>query len=78
MIQPALILTVRREGRIATLTKARKLHRCGVCQEYINKGDRYYSNIVGGGGLGAIKFPERCHIKCLEVYFERVKKSMLY
>lgn len=66
---------VRREGRIATLTKARKLHRCAVCPEYIPKGDYYYSVVVGGGGLGSLKFPTRVHTYCLEKHFDHIRRS---
>lgn len=66
---------VMREGRIATLTKARKLHRCALCQEYIPKGDFYYSVVCGGSGLGGIKFPDRVHCVCLEKHFDHIRRS---
>lgn len=66
---------VTREGRIALLRKARKFHRCGVCQELIDKGNQYYSITIGGGGLCSLKFPERVHCDCLEAFFEKVRKS---
>jgi len=73
MVTPALV--VREEGRIAVLTRSRKYHRCGICQQYIDKGSQYYAITLGGGGLGSIKFPSRVHIECLDKYWERVRKS---
>ncbi len=69
---------IRREGRTAQLTKAKKHHRCGVCQEYINKGSQYYAITLNGSGLGSIKFPERIHIECLDAYFAKVKEAKEY
>ena len=54
-----LALEVRKDNRIATLTRSRKYHRCSVSQEYINKGSLYYAVTIAGSGLGGIKFPER-------------------
>lgn len=77
LITPAnrLRLEIREAGRIATLTKARKPYHCSDCQEYILVGTYYYSVVIGGGGLGSIKFPDRIHIGCLDKYFERVKRN---
>ncbi len=72
MVSPALLII--KEDRRAELTTARKYHRCCVCEEYILPKTKYYSIIVGGG-LGAIKFPERGHIDCLPAYFEKVGRS---
>lgn len=72
-----LPVAVRREGRIATLTKARKYHHCAECQGCIPPRSYYYSVVFGGSGLGGIKFPERCHIDCLEKYFAKVVKSRI-
>ena len=66
---------IAKEGWRAELTRARKLHRCCVCQEYINKKEQYYSIIIGGGGLGSIKFPERSHINCLDTFWAKVKRN---
>lgn len=71
----SLALDIRKEGHIATLTRSRKYHRCALCQEYINKGEQYYSITIGGGGLGSLKFPERTHSYCLDAFFERMRKS---
>lgn len=70
-----LKLVTREEGRIATITKATKHHRCSVCQEYIIKGTQYYTVTIAGSGLGSIKFPEHVHIECLSAYFEKVRRS---
>lgn len=53
------------DGRIATLTRARKEHRCRECPEPIAAGEHYYSVVIGGGGLCSTKFPKRVHIECL-------------
>ena len=74
-IMAALALNIRKEGRIATLTKAQKHHRCAVCQEFILPATHYYSVIVGGSGLGGIKSPSRVHPDCLDAYLEKVKRS---
>ncbi|MBA7567482.1 hypothetical protein ES708_09194 [subsurface metagenome] len=69
---------IRKEGRIATLTKARKHHRCAECPEWIKPQSHYYSVVAGGSGLGGIKFPSRVHPGCLELYFGRVKRARLF
>jgi len=58
--------------RIATLTRARKMHRCAVCPGYIYKDEEYYAVTIGGGGLGSLKHPARVHANCLEGYFSRI------
>ncbi len=68
-------LIIRKEGRIAKLTRAQKYHRCAVCPEHIAPATQYYSVTVGGSGLGGIKFPTRIHIHCLDAYFEKVKRA---
>ena len=75
MVSPAPALVVFGEGRIATLTTARKHHRCCVGGEYILPKTKYYSIVLGGSGLGSLKFPERCCVEHLPAYFEKVKRS---
>ena len=70
-----LPLVIRREGRIATLTKARKHHRCAECPDWILPSTEYYSVIAGGSGLGGIKFPMRTHPGCLEKHFDHIRRS---
>lgn len=64
-------LKVAKELRIdvscVELVRARKEHQCKKCQEPIAKGEQYYC-IYTGGGLGALKFPDRYHISCQEGY----------
>jgi len=62
---------VRRNGYIATGRKATKGFKCITCGFPIEPGQQYYEVIAGGGGLGWLKFPDRCHPGCLEEYFRR-------
>lgn len=71
MVTPQPAKVVIAEDRHAELTTARKHHRCVVCPEDILPKTKYYSIFIGGG-LGAIKFPVRCHVECLDAYFEKV------
>ncbi|MBA7589696.1 hypothetical protein ES708_31785 [subsurface metagenome] len=66
---------VRYKGRIATLTTARKQHRCEVCPEPIKPKENYFSIVMAGSGLGGIKFPDRCHVDCLPNFFKKVKTA---
>lgn len=54
-------------GYVATLTRARKAHRCREYDGMINAGDYYYALTIGGGGLGSTKFPRRVCVDCLGV-----------
>jgi len=64
-----------REGdKLFEVTKARKHHCCYACQGDILPQSQYYSIIIGGG-LGAFKFPQRCHIECKGAYLEKVRRS---
>jgi len=76
MTTPALV--IRKEGRIAKLTRAQKHHRCAACPEYILPATQYYSVTIGGSGLGGIKFPSRVHPGCLDAYLEKVKRAKEY
>jgi len=62
---------IRRNGYIATLRRVRKEHRCSICGFLIEPGQEYYEVVAGGGGLGWLKFPDRCHVGCLNQYLER-------
>jgi len=62
---------IRRNGHIATLRRARKEHHCSICGFPIEPGQEYYEVVAGGGGLGWLKFPDRCHAGCLNQYLER-------
>lgn len=55
------------QGRIATLTRARKPFQCQKCLDWIKPGELYYSVTVAGSGLGGFKFPERLHIQCFVI-----------
>jgi hypothetical protein len=52
-------------GRIATLTKARKPHRCQECQGRIERGELYYAVIIAGSGVDGMKDADRVHVECL-------------
>lgn len=58
---------IKRNGYIATLRGARKKHICSVCGFPIEPSQHYYE-VVAGGGLGWLKFPDRCHACCLNQY----------
>ena len=62
-------LKVARELRInascVELVRARKEHRCKKCEQPIIKGENHYCIYIGGG-LGALKFPDRYHVECQE------------
>jgi len=62
---------IRRNGYVATLRWARKGHKCSFCRYSIEPGQHYYEVVAGGGGLGWLKFPDRCHAGCLNQYLER-------
>jgi len=64
-----------RDGKRAQLTKARKYHRCGMCQGDINKGEDYYAITTNGSGLSSTKFPQRVHPVEIEDYFERRRRN---
>jgi len=59
---------IRRNGYIATLRRARKGHTCRECRQPIQPEQEYYEVVKGGGGLGWLKFPDRCHPRCIEDY----------
>lgn len=66
---------IRQDGYIATLTKARKLHWCAVDGMPIHKGTHYYSIVIGGGGLGSLKHPDRVCYECVYKFFKRRKNN---
>jgi hypothetical protein len=61
-----VIKELRINGRIADLRKSRKAHKCAECGLLIEPGEYYYSVVIGGGGLGSLKFPDRYHVECLK------------
>lgn len=66
MVAPAARIV--RNGRIAELTKARKDFVSRCCGLMIEKGSSYYSVTYAGAGLGSIKYPQRCHINCIDKF----------
>lgn len=52
---------IRRNGKVAKLSKARKEHVCKQCVLPIFVDDWYWSIVLAGSGLGSIKFPTRVH-----------------
>ena len=56
-------------GKIITLVKGCKGHKCYTCGMPIEPGETHYTIVQGGGGLGWIKFPDRTHIDCIDSYF---------
>ena len=63
-------MTLRASNRIATLTRARKRHRCNHCHLSIMPGEDYYSVVLGGAGLSSLKFPDRVHEVCLDPFLQ--------
>ncbi|MDD5510056.1 MAG: hypothetical protein PHI12_04520 [Dehalococcoidales bacterium] len=61
---------IRRNGYIATPRKARTAKKCSECALTIEPGSYYYEVVAGGGGLRWLKFPDRCHIDCLNRYLD--------
>lgn len=58
-------------GFVATLTRARKQFECCECPGTIARGEEYYAVTIGGGGVQALKFPDRVHVGCLQKHRER-------
>ena len=52
-------------GRIATLTRARKPHQCKKCLGWIERGELYYAVIIAGSGVDGMKDVDRVHVECL-------------
>jgi hypothetical protein len=48
--------------------RARKEHDCKMGDGTIAPGEEYWEMSIGGGGLGAIKFPDRVHLRCAQAY----------
>ena len=61
------MLVIVMNGKRAELTRARKTYKCDECGWPIVPHSDYYRVIIGGG-LGAIKFPDRVHVRCVEKY----------
>lgn len=59
---------IRRNGYIATLRKARTGKKCSKCGMPIEPGQEYYEVVIGGSGLGGLKFPGHLHIDCIDKY----------
>lgn len=62
-----------REGRIAELRKSQKFYRCAHCGDIIERKSQYYSVVIAGGGLEALKYPSRVHAACLEPYLDSIR-----
>ena len=65
---------IRRNGYIATLRKARTGKKCAVCGFPIDSGQQYYEIVMGGGGLGSLKFPDHVHLECLNIYLGKERR----
>ncbi|GAJ10527.1 unnamed protein product [marine sediment metagenome] len=59
---------LRVKGKIATLRRARKSHKCNHCGLLIEKGEEHYCVYTGGAGLYNLKFPDRVHRECITDY----------
>lgn len=54
-------------GALAELRRARKGYKCSACGWPIERGEEHYC-IYYGKGLAALKFPDRCHVHCINQY----------
>lgn len=54
-------------GKIATLTRARKAHQCHRCFGWIERGELYYAVIIAGSGVNGMKDADRVHVECLNM-----------
>ncbi len=59
---------IRFGGYIADLHSAHKTHRANCCDKDILPCDKYYSLVIGGGGVAWLKHPYRSHKDCLPVF----------
>lgn len=59
---------LRVNGKIATLRRARKSHKCIECGLIIEPRTQYYEVILAGSGLGNLKFPDRVCEECIKSY----------
>lgn len=66
--------TMRRNGWIATLRRARKNYKCSECGLVILAPSYYYEVVVAGGGLRSLKFPDHVHVGCVEEFLKRGEK----
>jgi len=66
---------IRRNGLIATLTKARKEFICRQSGLLINKDEFYYVVISGGSGLAGIKHPDRVKAGFINAHLNKKTKE---
>ena len=62
---------IKSNGYIFTLRTARKNFTSCVSRQSIGQGTRYYTVILGGGGLGWIKRPDRILVNEIDLYIEK-------
>ncbi len=63
---------INKKGKVCTLrTKRYKSCECSYCAKLIAIGTQFYECIIGGGGLGSKKFPDRVHTVCIYRYLNK-------
>lgn len=65
---------IRYGGYIADPHVAHKPHSANCCQRIISPGDKYFSVVAGGSGVGGFKHPYRCHESCLPMFMARLEE----